>query len=95
MTKVTNNKNEFLTVSASDYGLISNPLLNKGMAFTREERENFNLLGLIPPYESSLQEQCDRSYESFRSKSSDIDKYIYLRDLQDSKDAKINNCPIC
>lgn len=76
----------FIKVSLSDYNLISNPLLNKGMAFTYQERETFGLLGLIPPHEATLETQCKRSYKAFLSKPSDIEKYIYLRDLQDSNE---------
>ncbi len=83
--------NPYLKVAVSDYALISNPLLNKGMAFTHKEREEFNLLGLIPPYESTLEIQRDRSYEAYKSKPSDIEKYIYLRDLQDSNEVLFYN----
>ena len=76
----------FLKVWLSDYALISNPLLNKGMAFNTEEREAFNLTGLIPPFQSNLEIQRKRSYQAFQSKSSDIEKHIYLRDLQDSNE---------
>jgi malate dehydrogenase (oxaloacetate-decarboxylating) len=73
-------------VALSDYALISNPLLNKGMAFSMREREEFNLFGLIPPYESTLSLQCHRSYQAFKSKNTPIEQYIYLRDLQDSNE---------
>jgi len=76
----------FLKVWLSDYALISNPLLNKGMAFNAEEREAFSLTGLIPPFQSNLEIQRKRSYQAFQSKSSDIEKHIYLRDLQDSNE---------
>lgn len=76
----------YLKVRITDYALISNPLLNKGMSFTHQEREAFGLLGLIPPYESDLASQRERSYLAFQSKQTDLDKYIYLRDLQDSNE---------
>jgi malate dehydrogenase (oxaloacetate-decarboxylating) len=75
-----------LEVSATDYSLIANPLLNKGMAFSHAEREAFNLLGLIPPYIADLASQRERSYLAFSSKPSNLGKYIYLRDLQDSNE---------
>jgi len=83
---MTEKAQKALTVSLSDYALMSNPLLNKGMAFNEQERKDFNLEGLLPPHFATLQEQRDRSYEAFRSKDSDIEKYIYLRDLQDSNE---------
>lgn len=76
----------YLKVKLTDFALITNSLLNKGMAFTEKEREDFSLLGLIPPYESDLASQRSRSYFAFQSKGSDLDKYIYLRDLQDSNE---------
>jgi malate dehydrogenase (oxaloacetate-decarboxylating) len=76
----------YLKVKLTDYALITNPLLNKGMAFPKHEREAFGLFGLIPPHESSLAVQRQRSYEAVTSKSSEIEKYLYLRDLQDSNE---------
>jgi malate dehydrogenase (oxaloacetate-decarboxylating) len=76
----------FITTALTGYALLSNPLLNKGTAFSRREREEFNLLGLIPPHETDLTIQRARSYETFQSKPTDIEKYIYLRDLQDSNE---------
>src|SRR6185503_5983651 len=55
-------------------------------AFNSEEREEFNLWGVLPPGETSLAIQRRRSYEAFKSKSSDLERYIYLRDLQDSNE---------
>lgn len=75
-----------LKVKLTGYSLISTPLLNKGMAFSQQEREEFDLLGLLPPGETNLAIQRKRSYEACLSKSSDIEKYIYLRDLQDSNE---------
>jgi malate dehydrogenase (oxaloacetate-decarboxylating) len=76
----------FLKVALTDFSLLSHPLLNKGTAFSQEERETFGLLGLLPPSETNLAIQRARSYETFQSKASDIEKYIYLRDLQDSNE---------
>jgi len=75
-----------LKVKLTDYALMLNPLLNKGMAFTAEEREMFNLWGLLPPRQIDLTIQHRRSYETFKSKATDVEKYIYLRDLQDSNE---------
>ncbi|MGE0667596.1 MAG: NAD-dependent malic enzyme [Sphingomonadales bacterium] len=63
--------------------LLSQPLLNKGTAFTRQEREKLGLLGLLPPDVATLAEQLTRTYEAFRAAGSDIAKHIYLRALQD------------
>ena len=75
-----------LKVTLSDFALMTNPLLNKGMAFSEQERHDFSLHGLIPPHYATLAEQQARSYQAFSSKDSPIEKYIYLRDLQDSNE---------
>lgn len=76
----------YLKVKLTDFALISHALLNKGTAFPLEEREMFGLTGLLPPSVTNLTIQCARSYETLQSKVSDIEKYIYLRDLQDSNE---------
>jgi malate dehydrogenase (oxaloacetate-decarboxylating) len=76
----------YLKVRLTDFALISHALLNKGTAFPLEEREAFGLVGLLPPSETNLAIQRARSYEAFQSKNSDIEKYIYLRDLHDSNE---------
>lgn len=75
-----------LQVALCEYSLITNALLNKGMAFSQQEREEFGLIGIIPPFETNMQIQLQRSYAFYQSKPSDIEKYIYLRDLQDSNE---------
>lgn len=83
---IDKNGNPYFEVSTSDYKLILNPLLNKGTGFSNKEREHFKLFGLLPPEESTIVEQRNRSYKAFKSKETDLDKYIYLRDLQDSNE---------
>lgn len=75
-----------LKVALHDYELLYNPLLNKGTAFSQKERDDFGLNGLLPLNITNLSIQKARSYEAFLSKQSDIEKYIYLRDLQDSNE---------
>ena len=81
----------YLETSLSDYALISNPLLNKGMSFTDQERGDLGLFGLLPPHVATIDEQRKRSYEAFKSKKSDIEKYLYLRELQDSNETLFYN----
>ena len=59
------------------------PLLNKGTAFTPEERRDFRLDGALPPHVSTLDEQVARCETNLRGFSSDLDKHVYLRVLQD------------
>lgn len=76
----------YYEVKTSAYALLANPILNKGSGFSEQERLDFHLHGLLPPYESSMDEQLQRSYAAFKSKSSDLEKFIYMRDLQDSNE---------
>jgi malate dehydrogenase (oxaloacetate-decarboxylating) len=63
--------------------LLDNPLLNKGSAFSEDERRELGLLGLLPPHSSSIEEQLTRTYENYRQKQTDIERYIFLTALQD------------
>ena len=63
--------------------LIHNPVLNKGTAFTHEERKTLGLKGLLPPRSISQDLQADRIIENVRKISDDLEKYNYLVALQD------------
>lgn len=76
----------YYEVKTTDFALITNPILNKGSGFSNQERVDFKLFGLLPPEESNLAQQRARSYEAFKSKPSELEKYIYMRDLQDSNE---------
>src|SRR5690242_19944424 len=66
--------------------LLNTPLLNKGTAFTEEERTKFGLQGLLPPQVETLDEQVVRAYEAFLKKDNDLERHIYLRALQDTNE---------
>ncbi|MEL0658774.1 NAD-dependent malic enzyme [Psychromonas arctica] len=66
--------------------LLEAPLLNKGSAFSSEERDNFNLTGLLPHNIETIEEQSLRAYQQLSSFSSDLDKHIYLRNIQDTNE---------
>ncbi|MDQ0199272.1 NAD-dependent malic enzyme [Neobacillus ginsengisoli] len=63
--------------------LIATPLLNKGVAFTEEERKELGLTGLLPPAVLTLDEQARRAYKQFSSQTSDLRKNITLSALHD------------
>nr|WP_320009498.1 NAD-dependent malic enzyme [uncultured Desulfobulbus sp.] len=63
--------------------LLRDPNLNKGSAFTLDEREKLGLAGLLPPRVHSLDEQVQRVLENLRKQSTDIERYVYLIALQD------------
>ncbi|WP_339878579.1 NAD-dependent malic enzyme [Pseudidiomarina gelatinasegens] len=66
--------------------LLETPLLNKGSAFTREERTAFNLTGLLPPRYETIEEQVKRCYMQYSSFDTAINKHIYLRAIQDNNE---------
>jgi malate dehydrogenase (oxaloacetate-decarboxylating)(NADP+) len=62
--------------------VLTNPLLNKGTAFTERERDALGIRGLLPPRVFTLEEQMQRTLTSVRSKATNLEKYIYLTQLQ-------------
>src|SRR6266853_393722 len=66
--------------------LLDDQELNKGTAFTEEERRSFGLDGLLPPQVESLDQQVVRAYEAYRRKDDDLERHIYLRALQDTNE---------
>jgi malic enzyme len=73
----------YLPVTARGSELLKNPLLNKGTAFTREERDAFDLVGLLPDHVSTIEEQLDRVANQIHYKVGEMDKNIYLNGLLD------------
>jgi malate dehydrogenase (oxaloacetate-decarboxylating)(NADP+) len=63
--------------------LLHDPSLNKGTAFTEEERDQLKLRGLLPPRILTQDQQVEKVLENFHNKTSEIEKYIYLISLQD------------
>lgn len=66
--------------------LLETPLLNKGSAFSKEERAAFNLTGLLPPRYESIEEQAERAYMQYKSFETPLNKHIYLRAIQDNNE---------
>jgi len=66
--------------------LLDTPLLNKGTAYSEEERNKFGLDGLLPPHIEDLNEQVVRAYEAYQKKDNDLERHIYLRALQDTNE---------
>ena len=62
------------------------PIVNKGTAFTEDERSHLGLHGLLPPHIESLDEQVTRAYEAYQRKNDDLERHIYLRALQDTNE---------
>ncbi len=66
--------------------LLNRQGLNKGTAFTEEERTRFGLHGLLPPQVETLEEQVVRAYGAYQRKDDDLERHIYLRGLQDTNE---------
>ena len=66
--------------------LLRDPLLNKGTAFTIGERDEFGLHGLLPPHVGDLDNQVARRMQALRSLDSDLERYSFMRDLQESNE---------
>ena len=66
--------------------LLETSLLNKGSAFSLEERDSFNLTGLLPHTIETIEEQSLRAYQQLCSFNTDLDKHIYLRNIQDTNE---------
>lgn len=76
------------------FELLFEPILNKGTAFSEDERMKFGLLGLLPPHVETLEEQTSRAYEALQAEPTDIEKHIYLRSLQDTNETLFYNLTI-
>ncbi|KJR21578.1 NAD-dependent malic enzyme [Vibrio navarrensis] len=81
-----NNDKRPLYIPFAGPALLSTPLLNKGSAFSSEERVSFNLEGLLPETTETIQEQVERAYMQYKAFESDMDKHIYLRNIQDTNE---------
>ncbi|MFP1762356.1 NAD-dependent malic enzyme [Lonsdalea quercina] len=66
--------------------LLEFPLLNKGSAFTEEERSHFNLTGLLPEAVETIEEQAERAWRQYEGFKNDIEKHVYLRNIQDTNE---------
>src|SRR5271165_3401879 len=78
-----NNHQSITKTSLRGMAVLENPKLNKGTAFTREERENLGLLGLLPDSVEDIDRQVERVLHHLEQKPSDLERYIYLNGLSD------------
>jgi malate dehydrogenase (oxaloacetate-decarboxylating) len=66
--------------------LLETPSLNKGTAFTPQERQALGLDGLLPPVVETIEEQSARAYKAYLRKHDNLERHIYLRQLQDTNE---------
>lgn len=82
---MTNNTRE-VAIPYSGTSLLEMSLLNKGNAFSAEERHELRLYGLLSHSIETIEEQATRAYAQYVQNNSDIDKHIFLRNLQDTNE---------
>lgn len=63
------------------YDILNNPFLNKGTAFTLEERKELGLIGLLPPYVQTIEEQAAQTYAQMQTKANDLEKRLFLMEI--------------
>ena len=61
--------------------ILNNPFLNKGTAFTMKERKELGLIGLLPPYVQTIEEQAAQTYAQFQTKVNDLEKRLFLMEI--------------
>jgi malate dehydrogenase (oxaloacetate-decarboxylating) len=77
---------EPVKIALTGENLINDPVLNKGTAFSETERNLFDLNGLLPPLVGTMDDQVARRMKMLRSFHSDLQRYAFLRELQDTNE---------
>src|SRR5262245_10987838 len=75
-----------IEIHARGLAVLDDPQINRGTAFTSEERDHLGLHGLLPYGEETLTEQVARCYEQFQQADSDVAKWVFLTQLHDSNE---------
>lgn len=63
------------------HDILNNPFINKGTAFTLEERKELGLIGLLPPYVQTIEEQAAQTYAQMQTKADDLEKRLFLMEI--------------
>ena len=63
------------------HSILNDPFLNKGTAFTQEERKELDLIGLLPPYVQTIEEQAAQTYAQMQTKVNDLEKRLFLMEI--------------
>lgn len=63
------------------HDILNNPFINKGTAFTLEERKELGLIGLLPPYVQTIEEQAAQTYAQMQTKANDLEKRLFLMEI--------------
>ena len=63
------------------HSILNDPFLNKGTAFTQEERKELGLIGLLPPYVQTIEEQAAQTYAQMQTKVNNLEKRLFLMEI--------------
>lgn len=63
------------------HSILNDPFLNKGTAFTQEERKELDLIGLLPPYVQTIEKQAAQTYAQMQTKVNDLEKRLFLMEI--------------
>ena len=63
------------------HSILNDPFLNKGTAFTQEERKELDLIGLLPTYIQTIEEQAAQTYAQMQTKVNDLEKRLFLMEI--------------
>ncbi|HEY0788586.1 MAG TPA: NAD-dependent malic enzyme, partial [Thermoanaerobaculia bacterium] len=74
---------QYISTPIKGKTLLLDPFTNKGTAFTDRERDELDLRGLLPPVVCTIEQQLDRVYGNFKSKPTNLEKFIFMAGLQD------------
>ena len=77
------NKDSSIGTELRARNLLNEPILNKGTAFSSEERKALNISGMLPAKVESIEEQCLRSRDKYDRLHTDLERHIFLRALHD------------
>lgn len=80
------NGQSYISTRVKGFPLLRFVLLNKGTAFTAEERRQLGLDGLLPSRISTMDEQLERCYQQFLRRNTNLEKYVFLRELQENQE---------
>lgn len=78
-----NHAKKVVKTNLTGYDLLSYPQLNKDTAFTAQERNDFQLDGLLPSYVENIEEQIERTYQQYLNKSDNLTRNIFLNALHE------------
>ncbi|KAG8906712.1 NAD-dependent malic enzyme, mitochondrial [Tulasnella sp. 403] len=82
VTRHQDKSKQVFKIALTGDALLDNPRFNKGMGFTAEEREEFDLVARLPSTVNTLDEQCERAYQQLQSRTSNIAKNTFLQSLK-------------